>query len=158
MHAATVEVDPLTGAVTVDRYVVVHDCGRVIHPVIVEGQITGGVVQGIGGALLEELVHDSTGQLISGSFGDYLLPRATDVPMIDVIHQESPSPLNPLGVKGVGEGGTIAVAAAIAAAVEDALSPFGVHLTACPVTPDRVRQLLREAGHTVPAAPGRPAA
>jgi carbon-monoxide dehydrogenase large subunit len=127
----------------------------VIHPTVVEGQITGGVVQGLGGALLEQLVYDPSGQLVTGSFADYLLPRATDAPSIEVFHHESPSPLNPLGVKGVGEGGTIPVPAAIAAAVEDALSPIGVHVTECPLTPDRIRQLLRDRGHTVLMTSGR---
>ena len=144
--AVIVEVDPVTAAVAVQRYVVVHDCGRVIHHVVVEGQITGGVIQGLGGALLEQLVYEPSGQLISGSFADYLLPRAPDAPSVEVFHHESPSPLNPLGIKGVGEGGTIPVAAAIAAAVEDALSPFGIRITESPLTPDRLRRLLQEAG------------
>jgi carbon-monoxide dehydrogenase large subunit len=145
VHAVVVEVDPDSGAVTVERYVVVHDCGRVLHPVVVEAQIVGGVVQGLGGALLEQLVYDPSGQLISGSFADYLIPRAPDAPRIEVFHHESLSPANPLGIKGVGEGGTIPVPAAIAAAVEDALSPFGIHVTECPLTPDRVRRLMGEA-------------
>jgi carbon-monoxide dehydrogenase large subunit len=145
IHAVIVEVDPETASVAVQRYVVVHDCGRVIHHVVVEGQITGGVIQGLGGALLEQLVYEPSGQLISGSFADYLLPRAPDAPSIEVFHHESPSPLNPLGIKGVGEGGTIPVAAAIAAAVEDALSPFGIQITESPLTPDRLARLLREA-------------
>jgi CO/xanthine dehydrogenase Mo-binding subunit len=148
LHAGIVAVDPDTGSVRVERYVVVHDCGRVIDPTVVEGQIVGGVVQGLGGAVLEELVYDPAGQLVTGSFADYLLPRATDAPAIEVFHHESLSPLNPLGIKGVGEGGTIPVGAVIAAAVEDALSPFGVHVTHCPLNPDAVRQLLRDAGHT----------
>jgi CO/xanthine dehydrogenase Mo-binding subunit len=134
VHALIVEVDPDTGAVSVDKYVVVHDCGRVLNPVVVEAQIVGGVVQGLGGALLEQLVYDPSGQLVSGSFADYLMPRAIGLPEIEVFHHESLSPLNPLGVKGVGEGGTIPVPAAIAAAVEDALSPFGIHVTECPLT------------------------
>jgi carbon-monoxide dehydrogenase large subunit len=155
MHAVIVAVDPDTGSVAIERYVVVHDCGRVIHPTVVDAQITGGVVQGIGGALLEELVYDPAGQLVTGSFADYLLPRATDVPTIEVFHHESPSPLNPLGIKGVGEGGTIPAGAVIAAAVEDALAQFGIQVTECPLPPDRVRQLLRDAGHTVLMASGR---
>jgi carbon-monoxide dehydrogenase large subunit len=154
MHGAIVEVDPDTGFIKVERYVVVHDCGRVIDPVVVEGQIAGGVVQGLGGAMLEELVYDANGQLVTGSFADYLLPRATDTPPIEVFHHESPSPLNPLGIKGVGEGGTIPTGAVIAGAVEDALSPFGVHVTRCPLTPDGVRQLLRDAGRPALTADG----
>jgi CO/xanthine dehydrogenase Mo-binding subunit len=147
VHAAIVEVDRDTGAVAVQRYVVVHDCGRVINPVVVEAQIVGGVVQGLGGALHERLVYDDFGQLVTSSFADYLMPRATNLPPIEVFHHESPSPLNPLGVKGVGEGGTIPVGAVIAAAVEDALAPFGIHVTECPLTPDHVRGLLHDAVH-----------
>jgi aerobic carbon-monoxide dehydrogenase large subunit len=144
VHVAVVDVDPATGQVKILRYVVVHDCGRVINPTIVDGQIAGGVVQGIGSALLEELAYDPNGQLITGSFMDYLLPSAAETPPIEVFHHESPSPLNPLGIKGVGEGGTIPVSAVIAGAVEDALSPFGIEVHECPLTPDRVWQLVAE--------------
>ena len=124
-HAAVVEVDPDTGEVQVLRYAVVHDCGRVINPVIVDGQVRGGVAQGLGGALYEELTYDDDGQLISGTLADYLLPTAGEVPRIDLEHLETPSPLNQLGLKGVGEGGAIPVPAAIANAVEHALGGLG---------------------------------
>lgn len=145
-HAAEVEVDPGTGALRILRYVVMHDAGRLINPRLVEGQIAGGVAHGIGGACLEHMVYDAGGQLLSGSLMDYLLPSATEVPDIEVCHTETPSPLNPLGVKGAGEGGTIGPAAALAAAVEDALRPFDVRVTRTPLDPEGIRRLLREAG------------
>jgi aerobic carbon-monoxide dehydrogenase large subunit len=141
-HAAVVEVDPETGLVRILRYVIAHDCGRVINPQIVEGQIHGGVAQGIGGALWEAIVYDAGGQLLTGSLMDYAVPRARDLPRFESIHLEYPSPRNPLGVKGVGEGGAIAPPAAIANAVEDALAPFGVRITEGPVTPERLVALL----------------
>jgi aerobic carbon-monoxide dehydrogenase large subunit len=152
-HVAAVEVDPDTGAVSIIKYVVAHDCGRMINPMVVEGQIQGGVACGIGNALLEEHVYDATGQLLTGSFMDYAMPRADDVPAIDMVHQESPSPLNPLGVKGAGEAGTIPVAAAICAAVEDALTPLGIRLNEAPLTLQRVFDALQRA-----KAPSREAA
>ncbi|HZD37908.1 MAG TPA: molybdopterin cofactor-binding domain-containing protein, partial [Actinomycetes bacterium] len=124
-HAAVVEVDPDTGEVHVLHYAVVHDCGRVINPVIVDGQVRGGVAQGLGGALYEELTYDDDGQLTSGTLADYLVPTAGEVPRIELEHLETPSPLNPLGLKGVGEGGAIPVPAAIANAVEHALGGRG---------------------------------
>jgi carbon-monoxide dehydrogenase large subunit len=141
-HVAIVEVDPWTGIVRVLRYVVVHDCGTVVNPIIVDGQVAGGVAQGIGGALLEELVYDSGGQLVTGSFMDYLLPRATDLCDIEVHHLETPSSANPLGIKGCGEAGTVAPPAVIAGAVEDALSDFGATVTSCPLTPWVVASLV----------------
>ena len=120
-----VEVDAGTGAVTLLRYLVAHDCGKVINPVIVEGQIHGGVAQGVGGGLLEEMVYDEQGQLLTGTFMDYLVPTAMELPPIETVHLEYPSPRNPLGIKGIGEGGAISPPAAIANAVEDALAPFG---------------------------------
>jgi aerobic carbon-monoxide dehydrogenase large subunit len=141
-HFAVVEVDPWTGSVRVLRYLVVHDCGRVINPMIVEAQVAGGVAQGIGGALLEELVYDQDGQLLTGSFMDYLLPRSTGLPAIEVLHLETPSRRNPLGIKGVGEAGTIGPPAAIAGAVEDALAPFGARVTRCPLPPHVVAGLV----------------
>jgi aerobic carbon-monoxide dehydrogenase large subunit len=144
VHACLVEVDVETGHVEVLRYVVVHDCGRLINPRIVEGQISGGVAQGLGGALAEELVYNDSGQLITGSFMDYGIPRSTDMPPLLIYHRETPSPRNPLGIKGVGEGGAIPVAAAVVGAVNDALRPFGVRVESCPVTPDRILALLEE--------------
>jgi carbon-monoxide dehydrogenase large subunit len=137
-----VEVDPATGEVRVLRYAVVHDCGRPINPAIVDGQVHGGVAQGIGGALFEELVYDEEGQLLSGTLADYLVPTAADVPPIALAHAETPSPLNPLGVKGVGEGGAIPGPAAIANAVEDALAPHGQVVRRTPLSPAYVRSLL----------------
>ena len=148
VHVARVDVDPDTGVVKLLDYVVAHDCGRLINPMIVEGQIHGGVVQGIGGALFEELVFDDQAQLLTGSFLDYAMPRAADVPPIRTVHLESPSPRNPLGVKGVGEGGAIAPPAAIANAIEDALAPFGIRITETPVTPARLIRLLSRAAHS----------
>jgi carbon-monoxide dehydrogenase large subunit len=144
VHVALVEVDIDTGHVTLLRYVVAHDCGRVINPMIVDGQICGGVAQGIGGGLFEELVYDASGQLLSGSFMDYLLPTCVEVPPIRMIHLEFPSPRNPLGIKGVGEGGAISPPAAIANAVEDALRPFNVCVRQAPLTPERVVRLIQQ--------------
>ena len=144
-HAAIVEVDPDLGTFEILRYVVVHDCGRVLNPMILEGQIHGGVAQGIGGATLEQLAYDDDGQLLASNLADYKLPRRGDIPTIEVISMESPSPMNPLGVKGAGEGGTIGPPAVLAAAVEDALSPFGVRITRTPLSPGAVLQALRDA-------------
>jgi aerobic carbon-monoxide dehydrogenase large subunit len=142
VHVAWVEVDPATGRVRLLRYVVAHDCGRVINPAIVEGQIQGGVAQGVGGALLEEMVYDDQGQLLTGTLMDYLVPTAMELPPIETVHLESPSPRNPLGIKGVGEGGAISPPAAIANAVEDALAPFGVTVRRTPLGPATVLALL----------------
>jgi carbon-monoxide dehydrogenase large subunit len=146
VHAALVEVDPETGVVQLLNYVVAHDCGPVINPRIVDGQIHGGVAQGIGGALFEELVYDDNAQLLTGSFMDYLVPTAMEVPRIENVHLHTPSPRNPLGVKGVGEGGAISPPAAISNAIEDALAPFGIRITETPVSPSRLVRLLAEAG------------
>jgi carbon-monoxide dehydrogenase large subunit len=127
------------------RYVVVHDCGVIINPTIVEGQIHGGVAQGIGGAFYERLFFDDSGQLLNASFMDFLMPTSVEVPEIEIAHIETPSPLNPLGVKGVGEAGTIPVAALVAEAVEDALAPFGVRIREMPLSPGRIRELIEEA-------------
>jgi carbon-monoxide dehydrogenase large subunit len=146
VHVAVVEVDPGTGAVKLLRYLVAHDCGKLINPVIVEGQIHGGVAQGIGGGLLEEMVYDEQAQLLTGTFMDYLVPTAMEVPAIETVHLEYPSPRNPLGIKGIGEGGAISPPAAIANAVEDALSPWGVRVTRTPLGPSVVLGLLERAG------------
>jgi carbon-monoxide dehydrogenase large subunit len=136
MHGAVVDVDVELGSVAVRKYVVVEDCGRVINPLIVDGQIHGGVAQGIGGALLERLVYDDLGQLATGTLMDYLLPGFTDVPRVEVVHLESPSPHTLGGFKGMGEGGAINAPATIAAAVGDALKPFDIFPTRTPLTPD----------------------
>ncbi|MGE0747466.1 MAG: xanthine dehydrogenase family protein molybdopterin-binding subunit [Rhodospirillales bacterium] len=132
-NAAIVEIDPATGRIRIEKYVAVHDAGNLINPMIVEGQVRGGLVQGIGGGLLEEIAYDADGQVLTGSFMDYLLPTADDVPPMEVIHVETPSPSNPLGVKGLGEGGAIAPPVVIANAVSDALRPFGAEFNATPV-------------------------
>ncbi len=124
------------------RYVVVNDSGRLINPMIVEGQIVGGVAHGIGNALLEWMGYDDQAQPITTTFADYLLPGATDVPNIELTLVEYPSPLNPLGVKGVGESGCVPAAGAIISAIENALSPFGVRIEEYPVTPSRLFKLL----------------
>ena len=142
-HAAIVEVDGDTGRVTIDSYAVAHDCGNVVNPMLVEGQIMGGAAQGLGGILGEAIVYDRNGQLLSGSLMDYALPVATDIPAMTIVHQHSPSPLNPFGVKGVGEGGAVAPPAAIANAVCDALAPFGVEVNATPVRPAELVRAVR---------------
>jgi aerobic carbon-monoxide dehydrogenase large subunit len=144
-HAAIVEVEPDTGAVTILRYVAVDDCGTMINPLVVEGQIHGGIAHGIGNALIEEIIYDDGGQLATGTLMDYALPRATDVPPLEVHHVVTPSPLNPLGVKGAGEGGTLPAPAAIANAVADALRPLGVEVTEMPLTRERLWRRVRAA-------------
>ena len=144
-HAAIVEVDPDLGTFKILRYVVVHDCGKVLNPLILEGQVHGGVVQGIGGAMFEELVYDEDGQLVSSNMADYVLPRHDDIPEIELKTMVSPAPSNPLGVKGAGEGGTIGPPAVLVAAVEDALSPFGVTITRTPLTPRTILKAIRDA-------------
>ncbi|HXJ78678.1 MAG TPA: xanthine dehydrogenase family protein molybdopterin-binding subunit [Candidatus Methylomirabilis sp.] len=146
VHIAHVEVDVGTGAVCLLRYVVAHDCGKLINPLIVEGQIHGGVAQGVGGGLLEEMVYDEQGQLLTGTFMDYLIPSAAEMPSVETVHLEYPSPRNPLGIKGIGEGGAISPPAAIANAVEDALQPFGVRVTRAPLGPSVVLGLIEPAG------------
>jgi carbon-monoxide dehydrogenase large subunit len=141
-HAAIVEVDRETGAVTLLRYVVVDDCGNMINPMVVAGQVHGGVAHGIGNALLEEVAYDGAGQLMTGTLMDYALPRADDVPSFELDHVVTPSPLNPLGVKGAGEGGTLPAPAAIANAVADAL---GVSITEMPLTRERLWRRIRSA-------------
>jgi carbon-monoxide dehydrogenase large subunit len=141
-HLAVVEVDPATCVVRVLRHVVVEDCGRVINPMIARGQTIGGVAQGIGAALLEEVVYDPDGQLLTGSLMDYLIPTAGEVPAIEVIHLDRPSPTTLGGFKGVGEGGTIGAPAAVANAITDALAPFNVEITELPVTGERLFRLL----------------
>ena len=134
-HAAIVELDRDTGVPAIRRYVVVHDAGVLINPTLAEGQVVGGVCQGLGGALLEEMVYDANAQLLTGSLADYLLPTAADVPPIAVLHRQTPSPANALGVKGLGEGGAIAPPVVIANAVCDALRPAGFELFATPLRP-----------------------
>jgi carbon-monoxide dehydrogenase large subunit len=146
VHAVVVEVDPETGAVRLGRYVVVSDSGRLINPMIAEGQIVGGIAQGLGGALLEHLVYDADGQLLSSSLLDYALPTARDVPAVEMVHLEIPSPLNPLGVKGLGEGGAVGAHAAVANAVADALLPLGIKVRATPLSPGALGRLVHNWG------------
>jgi aerobic carbon-monoxide dehydrogenase large subunit len=141
-HIAEVDVDVETGAVKIVRFTVMHDCGTVINPMVVEGQVVGGVAHGIGNALFERLFHDAGAQPQTVNFVDYLLPGSTDMPPIDILHSETPSPLNPLGMKGAGEGGTIPAIAAIIAAVENALAPFGIRINEAPISPARIAQLV----------------
>jgi CO/xanthine dehydrogenase Mo-binding subunit len=141
-HAAVVEVDVETGVVRLLQYVVQHDCGRIVNPTIVEGQIHGGVAQGIGGALYEKLCYDAAGQPLTRTFMEFHIPTATEVPSIEVVHLETLSPLNPLGVKGVGEAGAIPVSALVAEAIEDALTPLGVRVREMPLSPERIRELI----------------
>jgi carbon-monoxide dehydrogenase large subunit len=147
-HVAVVEVDAGTGRVKILRYAIAYDIGRAVNPMIVEGQLVGALAQGIGGALLEELVYDDQGQLLTTTFMDYLVPTAIEMPDSTVtrILEETPTPLNPLGVKGVGEGGSSGCGGTIANAVADALAPLGVPITALPLSPDRLALLIRAAG------------
>lgn len=143
VHACILEVDPQTFDVTIHKYVVVHDCGRVINPMILEGQIHGGVAQGIGNAFYEQLVWDEHGQLLNASFMDYLLPTTDTVPRIESDHVETPSPLNPLGVKGAGEAGAIPVGPLFAQAIQDALNIPGLELNEIPLSPGRLYELVQ---------------
>jgi carbon-monoxide dehydrogenase large subunit len=145
-HAIVVEVDRDTLAVNLLRYIVAEDCGRMINPLIVDGQVRGGVAQGIGAALLEEIVYDEAGQLLTGTLMDYLVPTASEIPAMDVHHLETPSPTALGGFRGMGEGGTIGAPAAIANAVSDALAPLGIEVNELPVTPDRLFRMLSSAG------------
>jgi CO/xanthine dehydrogenase Mo-binding subunit len=138
MHAAIVETDPVTAEIRILRYCVVHDCGPMINPMIVEGQVHGGVAQGVGGALYERMVYDESGQLLNASFMDFLMPYASEVPVIETDHLETPSPLNPLGIKGAGEAGCIPVSAVIASAIEDA---EGFPIRSMPISPVELWQL-----------------
>ena len=141
-NVAEVEVDIGTGEVKLLRYSVAHDCGRIINPTLVDGQIIGGVVHGIGNALFERMIYDAQGQPLTADYGAYLLPLATEMPPIAVVHLESPSPLNPLGVKGAGEGGTIPATPAVIAAVEHALEPFTARITSHPISPEQIMILI----------------
>ncbi len=143
IHAMIVEVNPQTMTVQIKKYVVVHDCGTVLNPMILEGQIHGGVAQGIGNSFYEQLVFDDNGQLLNASFMDYLLPTAMEVPNIETDHIETPSPLNPLGVKGAGEAGAIPVGPLFAQALEDALSNYDVEILEIPLSPGKLFELIQ---------------
>ncbi|MEE8518189.1 MAG: molybdopterin cofactor-binding domain-containing protein, partial [Dehalococcoidia bacterium] len=145
-HIAHVAVDPETGKVELIRYICANDVGRSVNPLLVQGQVYGAAVQGIGATLLEELVYDENGQLLTTTFMDYLLPLSTDVPPIEsILLEEAPSPLNPLGVKGAGELGIVATGGAISNAVSRALAPLGVEVRSLPLSPNAVRALVRQA-------------
>ncbi|HEU0218657.1 MAG TPA: xanthine dehydrogenase family protein molybdopterin-binding subunit [Stellaceae bacterium] len=144
VHVAVVDVDAETGRVRLDNYAVAHDCGNVINPMLVEGQIHGGAVQGLGGILYEAIAYDTNGQLLSGSFMDYAMPIAADMPDFKIVHMHSPSPLNPLGVKGVGEGGAVAPPVAVANAVCDALADLGLEINATPLRPAEIAKLVKQ--------------
>jgi aerobic carbon-monoxide dehydrogenase large subunit len=144
-HAMILEIDPETFQIDVKKYVVVHDCGRVLNPLLVDGQVHGGVAQGIGNAYFEQLVYGENGQLLNASFMDFLLPTALDVPRVEVGHEETVSPLNPLGTKGAGEAGAIPVGALFAQAVEDALAIPGLEILEIPLKPSRLWEIAQEA-------------
>lgn len=145
-HICEAEVDPESGMIKLNRYVVVHDCGRMINPKLVEGQVLGGVVHGIGQALFEWMRYSEDGQPLTVNYADYLLPTAPEIPRVEIHHMVSPSPMNPLGVKGAAESGTIAAPSAVISAIEDALRPLRIRLLDLPVTPERLRQAIRVAG------------
>jgi len=147
-HIVVLEIDPETGRVRIDRYVVAEDCGRIINPMIVDGQVHGAVAQGIGAALFEEIVYDETGQLLTANLADYAIPTASDLPAVETLHLETESPSTLGGFRGMGEGGTIGAPAAIANALADALAPFAGEIFELPMTPERLF-------HVIEAAKGR---
>ena len=145
VHVAVARVDRETGGVAIERYLVAYDIGKAVNPMLVEGQIAGGLAQGIGGALFEEFLYDERGEPLAVTFADYLMPTARETPAVEVlITEDAPSPLNPLGLKGAGEGGANAVGAAVAAAIDDAIGVPGA-VTRLPVTPQRLKAILRRA-------------
>ncbi|MFN2596476.1 MAG: xanthine dehydrogenase family protein molybdopterin-binding subunit, partial [Pyrinomonadaceae bacterium] len=146
-HVCCVEIDRETGDVEITRYVAVDDCGKVINPLLVEGQVHGGIVQALGQALYEEVIYDENGQLVTGTLMDYCVPRARMIPRFELDRTETPSPVNPLGVKGVGEAGTIGATPAIVNAVVDALSPFGVRHIDMPIKPEKVWRIVNQSSN-----------
>jgi carbon-monoxide dehydrogenase large subunit len=145
-HACAIAVDTELGTVELLDYVICEDGGTLLNPMVVDGQILGGLAQGIGTALYEEMPYDDEGQPLASTLADYLLPGATEVPMARLEHMETPSPYTEFGQKGLGEGGAIAPPAAIVNAINDALAPLGVEMMECPVSPRRLRAALRAAG------------
>ena len=142
VHIAAVRIDADTGGVTIERYAIAYDIGKAVNPKLVEGQIAGGLAQGVGGALFEEFLYDDNGEPLSVSFADYLMPTAREIPELSIlVTEDAPSPLNPLGLKGAGEGGANPVGAAIASAIDDALQRPGA-VTRLPVTPQRLKALM----------------
>jgi carbon-monoxide dehydrogenase large subunit len=140
------EVDRETGAIEIKRYVAVDDCGKILNPLLVAGQVHGGVAQGLGQALWEEAVYDENGQLLTGELTDYAVPKAHSMPLIESSHTETPSPVNPLGVKGVGEAGTIGCSPAVVNSVVDALAPLGVRHIDMPLAPQKIWKLIQQGG------------
>jgi carbon-monoxide dehydrogenase large subunit len=153
-HVAIVEVDVETGRVRIEKYLVAEDAGRIINPMIAEGQVHGGIAQGIGNALLEEIVYDETGGILTANLADYMPPTAREIPEIELHHMETPSTTSITKAKGLGEGGTIGAPAAVVNAINDALSPFGVAIDEIPATPQRIRAALRAASLPSPASGG----
>ena len=155
-HTAEVEVDVETGGVRILNYCALQDSGVLINPMLVDGQVQGGVAHGIGNALFEWMGYDDDAQPVTTTFADYLIPTSTEIPMMTTMFKETPSPLNPLGCKGAGEVSTIPTAAAMISAVEDALSPFGVRITQTPITPAELVELIARgkgaSGHQSSAA------
>jgi aerobic carbon-monoxide dehydrogenase large subunit len=145
-HLCVVEVDRDTCVARVLRYIVSEDCGPMINPSVVDGQISGGVIQGLGGVLLEDFVYDDGGNPLTGTLVDYLLPTTTEVPVVEIGHVETAAATNPGGFKGMGEGGAIGSHAAVANAVADALAPLGIHVLRTPLGPDDIHRLMVEAG------------
>src|SRR5262249_16660013 len=145
-HVAIVEVDVETGYAKVEKFLVAEDAGRIINPMIADGQVVGGIAQGIGNALLEEIIYDDTGNILSSTLGDYLPPTAHEIPPIELHHLETPSPNSITKAKGLGEGGCIGAPAAVVNAINDALSPFDVQIDEMPATPQRIRAALRAKG------------
>jgi carbon-monoxide dehydrogenase large subunit len=144
-HIATVEIDPQTYEVRVEDFVAAEDCGRLVNPLIVDGQVHGGIAQGIGAALYEEVIYDDQGQIQTASLVDYPVPSACEIPPMKVVHLEMESPTTLGGFRGMGEGGTIGAPAAIANAIADALAPLGIHINELPVTPERLFRLIEAA-------------
>ncbi|HXV83037.1 MAG TPA: xanthine dehydrogenase family protein molybdopterin-binding subunit [Candidatus Binatia bacterium] len=143
-HICVVEVEPQTGKIEIKKYIAVDDCGKVINPLLVDGQIQGGIVQGVGQALFEEVIYDENGHILTGSLMDYALPRAADLPRLNLARTETPTPVNPLGIKGIGEAGSIGSTPAVVNAVVDALAPFGVEHIDMPLTPQKIWLLCQE--------------
>jgi carbon-monoxide dehydrogenase large subunit len=142
-HIAMVEIDPDTLKVDIKKYVVAEDCGQMLNPMIVDGQVHGGVAQGIGAALFEEMIYDDQGQNLTASLVDYVVPSSTEIPRMDIVHLDLEKPKTLGGVRGMGEGGTIGAPAAVANAVSDALAPLGQQVTVLPVTPERIFRLVQ---------------
>jgi carbon-monoxide dehydrogenase large subunit len=147
-HVAEVEVVPELGQVELKRYVALNDSGRIINPMIVKGQVQGGIVHGVGNALYELMGYDDAAQPVTTTFQEYLMVTATELPKLETIFRETPSPINPIGAKGVGEVGTIPAAAAVISAVENALSPFGIRISQTPATPEAIFKLVQTARRT----------